>query len=151
MCSPPEALRDGMRYFPLVREPLMLLMRREHPLAGEKSLRVGQLRDYPHIMPALHSAEMNRYISRCIDEGFFPRFVIESRDFGFMVRALLTEDLLLPCPSFAVEERMSDLVLLPLEGEKLFTEIGVVVRRERCSGKTEQFVERLREFYKTRG
>ena len=151
VCSPPEALRDGMRYFPLVREPLMLLMRREHPLAGEKSLRVGQLRDYPHIMPALHSAEMNRYISRCIDEGFFPRFVIESRDFGFMVRALLTEDLLLPCPSFAVEERMSDLVLLPLEGEKLFTEIGVVVRRERCSGKTEQFVERLREFYKTRG
>lgn len=45
VCSPPEALRDGMRYFPLVREPLMLLMRREHPLAGEKSLRVGQLRD----------------------------------------------------------------------------------------------------------
>ena len=150
ICAPQEALDAELQYIPLVREPMMFLMRQQHPLSGKEKLTIEDLRDRPQIMPSLRSTLISRYINECIDEGFYPNFVMESRDFGIMLRALLNEDLMLPCPSYAVEKSMSDLSLLPLEREGLVCETGVILRRDNRAPRVWEFIGEMKRIYEER-
>lgn len=147
ICSPQETMDERLEYIPLVREPVMFLVRQQHPLASKGKLDMDDLRGWPQIMPSVRSAGISRYINGCIDEGFYPNFVMESRDFGLMLRALLNDDLMLPCPSYAVEKTMSDLVLLPLEREGLYTETGVILRRDNRTPRIWEFIGEMQRCY----
>ena len=147
ICSPQETMDEALQYLPLVREPIMFLMRHAHPLASKKSLTMDNLRNWPQIMPSIRSSGISRYINECIDEGFYPNFVMESRDFGILLRALLNDDLMLPCPSYAVEKSMSDMALLPLEREGLYSETGVILRKDNHTPRVWEFIEEMKRYY----
>lgn len=146
-CSRPESM-EGLSFCPLVQEPLHFLMSRSNPLAQREYLTLDDLRDVPQELPAAPSLLVSRYIDACIEEGFYPDFVMESRDYGILLRSLRESERVLLCASFAFDpEADAGLVLLPLRHPALQTDVGFVIREGSANPRALSFVEQVRERY----
>jgi DNA-binding transcriptional LysR family regulator len=72
----PPVDERGLELCPMLSEPFVAVLHREHPLARRRELRMRDLRDEPLIFwerpegPALH----DEFVAGCAREGFRPRF-----------------------------------------------------------------------------
>lgn len=148
LCSRVESM-EGLTFIPVLQEPLHFLMSRSHPLSGRTFLTLNDLRDVPQNLPSAPSVIVSRYINACIEAGFYPNFVMESRDYGILLRSLRNSDRVLLCGSFAFSgEADEDLVLLPLDCPALNTDVGFVLREGSVSPRALGFVDAVKERYK---
>ena len=146
-CSRVENM-EGLEYIPVLREPLYFLMSRDHPLARRPYLTLPELRDVPQSLPSSPSVVVSRYIDACIEEGFYPNFVMESRDYGILLRSLRNSDRLLLCGSFALSgEGDSGVVMRPLRHPTLNSDIGFVLREGSVNPRAMSFVEQVKRCY----
>ncbi|GEM_PF-2101381 len=147
LCSRVERM-EGLEFLPVLREPLSFLMNRNHPLARRPYLLLSDLRDVPQNLPSAPSVIVSRYIDACIEEGFYPNFVMESRDYGILLRSLRNSDHVLLCGSFAFNPKLDeDLVLLPLRNPALHTDVGFVIRQGNANPRALRFAGAVREHY----
>ncbi len=147
LCARVEGM-EGLRFIPLFQEPLHFLMNRKNPLARRPYLVLNDLRDVPQNLPSSPSVIVSRYIDACIQEGFYPNFVMESRDYGILLRSLTNTDHVLLCGSFAFDsETDEDLVLLPLRNAGLETEVGFIIREEGAGPRVNEFIEAVKKRY----
>ncbi|MDV8146652.1 LysR family transcriptional regulator [Arthrobacter sp. B10-11] len=125
----------------LYREPLRLVVHHEHPLAGRKSARLGDIRQDPFVAMG-HGYGMRSLTDALFREaGFRPRIAFESQD-SHTVRGLVSAGLgvsILPsggqAPGRTVTPDTGNLgwVEVPLDSGLAFREIGLAWR-ERRSG-----------------
>ena len=147
LCSRVENM-EGLEFVPVLREPLHFLMSRENPLASRPYLTLSELRDVPQNLPSSPSFVVSRYIDACIEEGFYPNFVMESRDYGILIRSLRGSDRVLLCGSFAFSGSMDEsLILLPLRHPLLLTELGFILRQGCADQRVLSFVEQVKRRY----
>lgn len=147
LCSRVEQM-EGLTFISVLREPLHFLMSRENPLAGREYLTLSDLRDVPQNLPSSPSVIVSRYIDACIEEGFYPDFVMESRDYGILLRSLRNTDHVLLCGSFAFRrEAEENLVLLPLRNAALESDVGFVIRQGNADPRVLGFAQRVGAFY----
>jgi DNA-binding transcriptional LysR family regulator len=76
-----ERLGAGMRRFALFEDPLHLAMRRDHPLAGRKRLRLEDLRAESWVQTSASSPCAKHVIRSCHAAGFEPEVSFESDDY----------------------------------------------------------------------
>jgi DNA-binding transcriptional LysR family regulator len=76
-----ERLGAGMRRFALFEDPLHLAMRRDHPLAGRKRLRLEDLRAESWVQTSASSPCAKHVIRSCHGAGFEPEVSFESDDY----------------------------------------------------------------------
>jgi len=152
LCSDPRKAyaeqMDGLRYLQIVSEPVYFLMSRDHPLAQKASITLQDLKDVPQNYPSVNALIMQEYIRSCIAEGFYPKFVFESRDYGLMIRSLAGTDRVQVCASFGLsdlEERK--LALVPLQHGSLWTNVGFVMREENMPAAADAFAEEVKNWY----
>ena len=148
LCSRVENM-EGLRFIPVLQEPLHFLMSRSNPLSARTFLTLSDLRDVPQNLPSAPSVIVSRYINACIETGFYPNFVMESRDYGILLRSLRNSDHVLLCGSFAFSgEADEELVLLPLDCPALNTDVGFIMREDNASPRALAFVDAVKERYK---
>lgn len=148
LCSQVEDMQ-GLDFIPLLHEPLHFLMSRENPLASRPYLTLNDLRNVPQNLPSSPSVIVSRYIDACIEEGFYPNFVMESRDYGILLRTLNNSDRVLLCASFAFHSEMDEeLVLLPLQNKALETQIGFIVRSGGVGSRVQSFMDNVQAHYR---
>lgn len=147
LCSRVENM-EGLDFIPLLSEPLTFLMNRSNPLASLPYLTLANLRDVPQNLPSSPSVIVSNYIDACIEEGFYPNFVMESRDYGILLRSLAASDRVLLCASFAFNRDTDEnLVLLPLHHPGLVTDVGFIVRQGNANPKVQSFAAAVKEHY----
>lgn len=148
-CSRVENM-EGLEFIPVLQEPLQFLMSRDNPLASKPYLTLSELRDVPQNLPGSPSVVVNRYIDACIEEGFFPNFVMESGDYGILVRSLRGSDRVLLCGSFAFSGDMDEsLVLIPLRHPGLITDVGFILREGNGDPRALRFAEQVKKRYQS--
>jgi DNA-binding transcriptional LysR family regulator len=76
-----ERLGAGMRRFELLEDPLHLALRRDHPLAKRKQLRLEDLREESWIQTSAASPCAKHVVRSCHAAGFEPRISFESDDY----------------------------------------------------------------------
>jgi DNA-binding transcriptional LysR family regulator len=76
-----ERLGAGMRRFALFEDPLHLAMRRDHPLADRKRLRLEDLRAESWVQTSASSPCAKHVIRSCHAAGFEPEVSFESDDY----------------------------------------------------------------------
>jgi DNA-binding transcriptional LysR family regulator len=76
-----ERLGTGLRRFELFDDPLHLALRRDHPLAGRKRLRLEDLREESWVQTAAASPCARHVIRSCHAAGFEPSVSFESDDY----------------------------------------------------------------------
>lgn len=98
------------------REPLLIGMAAEHPLAGAAAVPVAALRDVPLLLPADEAAaEWNAFVSAlCREAGFVPRRHADSTHGSLAAAEVLREGAAVT-PTVPWREPPADLVFRPLE------------------------------------
>jgi DNA-binding transcriptional LysR family regulator len=75
---------DGIARAHLIRDPMFLVMPRDHPLAHKRNVRIADLADDPWIA-GNYDCECNRLITRaCAVAGFEPRIAFQTDDYTAM-------------------------------------------------------------------
>jgi len=119
----------GLEYIPVFDDPIYFIMSKSHHLAKKTELNLADLRDVAQIRPAVNSVTITSFINECIGEGFYPNFVFESTDLSFMVRTLLTNNVVQLTARFVIPAIMSeDLVCVPLRHRSLRLQVGFLVK-----------------------
>lgn len=134
----------SLRFQPLVRLKPQVFMRKGHPLAGESSVTVEQLRDFPHVVFAQPDGDLNFAEEAVPGSGVdFPRMVYVS-DRATIYNVLAHTD----CVStgsgvLPVGYADESLLAIPLEGQQDMR-LGILHRRDIPLTETARaFVERL--------
>ena len=135
---------NGLSFQPLVRLKPQVFMRKGHPLAGERSVTVEQLRDYPHVVFAQADGDLNFAEEAVPGSGVdFARMVYVS-DRATIYNVLAHTDCVSTgsgvLPAGYADE---NLLAIPLEGQQDMR-LGVLHRRDVPLTETARaFVERL--------
>lgn len=133
-----------LRFQPLVRLKPQVFMRKGHPLAGESSVTVEQLRDFPHVVFAQPDGDLNFAEEAVPGSGVdFPRMVYVS-DRATIYNVLAHTDCVSTgsgvLPAGYADE---SLLAIPLEGQQDMR-LGILHRRDIPLTETARaFVERL--------
>ena len=77
--------KDNIESIELSKDPLMLILHRDHPLALKKSVRFDDLRDEPFILYRNDFSLHDRIVEECAKHRFYPHVVCESSQKDFMV------------------------------------------------------------------
>lgn len=112
------------------REPLMVLLPRQHPLAGEKELRLEALSQTPFVLFDKGFMFNRKIIEACRARGFTPQEVARSGQIDFIV-ALVAAGMglaLLP-RMIALRRPHPDVVMLPLDSQELTWHMALIWRR----------------------
>ena len=135
---------NGLSFQPLVRLKPQVFMRKGHPLAGERSVTVEQLRDYPHVVFAQADGDLNFAEEAVPGSGVdFPRMVYVS-DRATIYNVLAHTDCV-STGSGVLPAGYADgsLLAIPLDGQQDMR-LGVLHRRNIPLTETARaFVERL--------
>ena len=119
---------NGLEYIPVFDDPIYFIMSKRHHLAKKEALTLADLRDVAQIRPAVNSATITSFINECIGEGFYPNFVFESTDLSFIIRTLLTNNVVQLTARFVIPALMSDdLVCVPLVHRSLRLQVGFLL------------------------
>lgn len=109
----------------VAREPLLIAMHANHPLAGKKAIDIGWLRDVPMVMPVAPSSQLrNVALELCLAHGFEPRVSQQVSDVvvGAVLVASGTDCML--GPASLRNLHLPNLVCRPLKGgDAAFTEL----------------------------
>ena len=147
LCTRGEEM-EGLEYIPLVSEPLQFLMSRRHPLAEKSYLTLEDLREVPQNLPGTRSPLISRYIQACMEQGFYPRFTLESRDYSALLRSLEGSERVQLCAGFVYSEELREkLALLPLRHETLRMDLGFLVRKGSSNPRARQFIRAVQDAY----
>lgn len=128
----------------LITEPFLVLLRRDHRLAGRKSLNLADLAGEPFVF---YKGQVRAVtLAACRAAGFEPRIACESSELE-TVRALVTAGLgVALLPRLALPESLKQLAALPIRGPRLTRQLGMITRRDRVwSAAAKAFVAATRE------
>lgn len=70
--------------FSFVKEPLMLIVPPDHPLAARDEVALAELRQEPFILFCEDFTLHDRIIDRCVQNGFHPHIICESSQWDFI-------------------------------------------------------------------
>ncbi|WP_284979876.1 LysR family transcriptional regulator [Arthrobacter sp. fls2-241-R2A-200] len=99
----------------LVNDPTMLLVQRDHPIAGRRSVRIDTLRDHEWIVRDEHPvADVLRRV--CRDAGFEPRIAFAANDYQETQGMVAAGIGIALAPQLALSALRPDVVAVPLAG-----------------------------------
>jgi DNA-binding transcriptional LysR family regulator len=122
---------EGFEYIPIISEPLMVVMRKDHYLANKTMLTIKDIRNTPLCVASpINDSIMTAYIAACSSEEFYPDIAFRSSDLDMLIRTALARNLAFPTASFTLSEISLDhLEIRPLIHDDLKIEVGFLARR----------------------
>lgn len=112
------------------REPLMVLLPRQHALAGAASLRLEMLADTPFILFDKGFMFNRKIVEACQRHGFRPQEAARSGQIDFIVALVAAGMGLAMLPAMIAQRRPNpDVAMIPLDDEDLAWHMALVWRR----------------------
>ena len=135
-------LRSDLSFTKLLRDPLVVAMRDDSPLAQGAILTIDDLRDQPLIFyPAKSGVGLYEHVVRlCARHGFAPRVVQEAQEPATIVGLAATGLGIAVVPSEMQCIAVPNLVFRPLADEEAMTDLLLAVR----AGEGSQIIARFR-------
>jgi len=110
-----EIADEDLSLVRLMNDPTMLLVQRDHPLAGKKSVRIETLRDQEWIVRDEHPvADVLRRV--CREAGFEPRIAFDANDYQETQGMVAAGIGIALAPQLALSALRPDVVAVPLAG-----------------------------------
>lgn len=122
--------KDNIESIELSKDPLMLILHRDHPLALKKSVRFDDLRDEPFILYRNDFSLHDRIVEECAKHRFYPHVVCESSQKDFMVEMVEAKMGIALLPSkICARLHNSQIVSVPFEQPTVFLELGMIWKK----------------------
>jgi len=125
--GPGQEPPDNVEAVVVAREPAVLVVHPEHPLAARRSVRLTVLRDEPVVTLTRASRLRTVLETVCRQEGFAPRIVAETSDLTIMVQ-LVAEGIGVALMPRSGREDVTDVVALPITPPTIDRRIVLVWR-----------------------
>jgi DNA-binding transcriptional LysR family regulator len=140
-----------LEHITFFREPIAMIMRKDHYLAKKRNLNIPDLRGVSLIGLRLDSTQLSpAFINACMAEGFYPNYVLESSDLELIRRTVLTRNAVMPLASYVITEFSSDeLVTRPLAHDTLRVELNFLLRKNiKQKALVRSFINAVLNYYK---
>jgi DNA-binding transcriptional LysR family regulator len=125
--GPGQEPPDSVEAVVVAREPAVIVVHPEHPLAGQGSVRLTVLRDEPVVTLTRASRLRTVLEAVCRQEGFTPRVVAETSDLTVMVQ-LVAEGVGVALMPRSGRQDITDVVALPITRPQIERRIVLVWR-----------------------
>lgn len=110
-----ERLGSGMRRFPLLDDPLHLVLPHDHPLAGRSQLRLADLDEDSWVQTSAASPCARYVVRACHRAGFEPRVSFESDDYQTVQGLVAAGVGVALIPQLALSSVRPDVLVRPLD------------------------------------
>jgi DNA-binding transcriptional LysR family regulator len=123
---------DSFELVQLLKDPLMVIVHRDNPLAAKRILHFSDLEEEPFILYRKDFSLHDRIIDECAKNGFHPNVVCESSQKDFMIELVEAKlgVALLPskiCSVLASQEIRA----LPLQNSEIDLELGMIWKKNK--------------------
>lgn len=123
---------EAFSLFSFIKEPLMLVVNRKHPLAAQDSVDFTELAGESFVLFHENFTLHDRIIERCEQSGFFPKIICETTQWD-LIAALVTEGVgiaLLP-RTLCKEVNQDRVKIIDLLGPKIFWHLAMIWKKDR--------------------
>ncbi|MEW9669034.1 LysR family transcriptional regulator [Ammoniphilus sp. 3BR4] len=116
----------------LLKDPLMLIVHEENPLAAKQSLRLEDLSSESFILYRKDFSLHDRVIEECLKSGFHPHIVCESSQKDFMIELVEAKLGVALLPSQVCSQMNHPTIrILPLDHANLYLELGLIWKKNK--------------------
>lgn len=139
---------EQLQILPMVQDEVHVLLRRDHPLAGQTHIHVSQLAGQDIITYDRSNTLHHTFVSMCRDHGFSPAIVYQSMMPGFILDTLSFGQCVgvFPAPMLCQSPR-PELVSIPLR-PRFPWQIAIITKEGRYRSKAaEHFLDFTRNFF----
>lgn len=131
ICTVP-AQGSSFEIINVLKDPLMLIVHREHPLASNSEVHFSQLANEPFILYRKDFTLYDLIIEECSKSGFHPNIVCESSQKDFLLGMVEGKLGITMLPSKICQNIYSqDLVVLPISESAINLELGMIWKKEK--------------------
>ncbi len=129
ICSAPKDT-NAFEMIPLLKDPLMLVLYPEHPLANQKSIELGDLKNQKFILYSEDFSLYDQIISACQLAGFFPQVACRSSQRDFMTEMVVAKlGIALLSKTICRELDSKRLKAVPLKGDPVTLNLMIIYKK----------------------
>ncbi|TDM08292.1 MAG: hypothetical protein C4K60_02105 [Ideonella sp. MAG2] len=126
----------------LYQSELVVVARPGHPLAGRPALSMGELLDWPWVLPSTHSTTRMAVTNAYLQQGLVPPLPqVESPSFFYSLSLVAETDLLTCCAESAAKRHHPQTVILPVSMPLEASSVALIWRKD--SAQARRAVEQL--------
>ncbi|GAA0447421.1 LysR family transcriptional regulator [Lentibacillus halophilus] len=146
ICNLP-ADTDEFGLIEMDRDPLMVIINCDNPLASNKTMKLSYLKNESFILYRNDFSLYDRIISECLQNQFTPDIVCESSQKEFMVEMTGAKLGIALLPSRICQDiTHPNIVSLPLENSDLHLDLGMIWKKDRyLSFAVREFISKSKE------
>lgn len=147
ICSP-SATNDSLEAIQFLKDPLMLIIHRDHPLATRQSVDMSDLENSPFIIYRKDFTLYDLIVEECSKNGFFPTIACETSQKDLIIEmvqaklgiALLPKKICAKIPYETIRA-------IPFTEEGIFLELGITWKKNKyLSYAVREFITLAHEF-----
>lgn len=147
LCDP----NDQLESISILKDPLMLIVHRDHPLAALPSVEMSRLEKEDFIIYRKDFTLYDRIIEECSKNGFYPTIACESSQKDLIVEMVAAKVGIALLPKKICEKLQNEkIVSIPFKHENLFLELGLTWKKNKYLsfavrefiGLTQQFISK---------
>lgn len=144
LCVPNEQLD----VISILKDPLMLIVHKDHPLAALSSVEMHELEKESFIIYRKDFTLYDRIIEECSKNGFYPTIVCESSQKDLIVEMVAAKLGIALLPKKICDKLQNDkIVSIPFKQENLFLELGLTWKKNKyLSFAVREFIEIVHRF-----
>ncbi|MFC6644622.1 LysR family transcriptional regulator [Granulicella cerasi] len=146
------AQHKGLSFARIHREPLVMVLSKQHPLARKKDLHLADLRDQHFILYGRRWAPgfFDQILDLCQQQGFTPNILQETAEMYTAVAIVAAGLDVSILPRSVVAAQRRGIVVRELKYREAFSEIAIVTRDEPASVLVRNFVKLAKSMAKTK-
>lgn len=138
---------DSFEVIKLLKDPLMVIVHKENPLAANQVISFSQLENEPFILYRKDFSLHDRILDVCLKNEFTPNVVCETSQKDFIVEMVGAKLGIALLPSKICQELKNDIVAIPFEHPEIYLELGMIWKKNKYqSFAVQEFIDIAKKF-----
>lgn len=143
-----NVVNENLESIGILKDPLMLIVHRDHPLANEPFVNVSDLEKESFVIYRKDFTLYDRIIEECSKNGFFPSIACESSQKDLIIEMVAAKLGIALLPKKICKKIQYDtIVAIPFKNEDIFLELGMTWKKNKyLSYAVREFIALAHEF-----
>lgn len=140
--------KENLESFSILKDPLMLIVHKDHPLATKEVVEIADLQKESFIIYRNDFTLYDRIIDECTKNGFFPSITCESSQKDLMIEMVAAKLGIALLPTRICKKIQNDIIVsVPFKEEHIFLELGLTWKKNKyLSYAVREFIALAHEF-----
>lgn len=141
-------VNENLESMAILKDPLMLIVHRDHPLANESYVNISDLEKETFVIYRKDFTLYDRIIEECSKNEFFPSIACESSQKDMIIEMVAAKLGIALLPKRICEKIQNDtIVAVPFKKEEIFLELGMTWKKNKyLSYAVREFIALAHEF-----